>query len=175
MKAVYRIVTGGTGQLYAFDRAAAAAVHDDALQTINVAMLEIEGRLMPGTSRRSVAIRIDTSRLSSTDVVAKTLPAALVKQLSAAGFAVVSNAGEAVLTLALSDSSVRSLSMDAAGRSQRQVLIVVDATWRFSGKTLRLGELEGDGADRDQARALDHAIDATAANIVRSLGALISQ
>lgn len=172
---VYRVYTGGTGQLYAFDRAAATAADDDALQTINVAMLEIEGRLVPGTSRRSVAIRVDTSRLSSIDVVAKSLPAALTKQLASAGFVVVSNAGEAVLTLALSDSSVRSLSMDATGRQQRQVLIAATATWRFSGKIARLGDLEANGADRDPARALDQAIDAVAANIVRSLGALISQ
>lgn len=172
---IYRVYTGGTGQLYAFDRAAATAADDDALQTINVAMLEIEGRLMPGTSRRSVAIRIDTSSLSSIDVVAKSLPAALAKQLANAGFVVVSNAGESVLTLALSDSSVRSLSMDAMGRQQRQVLIAAAATWRFSGKIIRLGDLEASGADRDPARALDHAIDAVAANIVRSLGALISQ
>ena len=175
VKSVYRIVTGGTGQLYPFDREAATAADDDALKTINIAMLETEGRVVPGTGRRSVAIRIDTNRLSSIDVVAKALPAALAKQLDAAGFTVVSNAGEAVLTLALSDSSVRSLSMDANGRFQRQVLIQADATWRFSGKTMRLGELDGNGADRDQIRALDVAIDATAANIVRSLSAVISQ
>lgn len=54
-------------------------------------------------------------------------------------------------------------------------LIVAAATWRFSGKIARLGDLEANGTDRDLARARDHAIDAVAANIVRSLGALISQ
>jgi hypothetical protein len=54
-------------------------------------------------------------------------------------------------------------------------LIVTAATWRFSGKIARLGDLEANGANRDPARALDHAIDAVAANIVRSLGALLSQ
>jgi hypothetical protein len=153
------IAPSGSVEPNSFDAAAMTPQDKAAFGTLVAAVIEVQGKLLPGQRRGvTIAVRGPTNADTRTNDFLSDLAA----ELQRLGFAVTQGGADATFVLNVASPSLSDAGINADGQYQRRASTAATMQWVYSGRTADLGTITAIGADRDNRAITDAALAAAA-------------